>query len=393
MSADTPFSDDYVANLLKKDARDSSVRYSALGLQAFLPQRPSSNAPKPNTRFLRNIIRDTDNHNAALLAKEAQEARARLRALREGEPRSKHEHRSSASDYAENKRKRMEVAESESNIRRSSEKSSSARIRHQRSRRDEVKRDGHDDSDREHSRHPHRHNSREHRRRHRSRSREGHSSQRSARDSHRHLRRHHRSSRSRSPHGERVSQHRRSHRPRSVSYSPERHNDSAPSRSKRANFSPKIGMGTSKSKRSPSLTSDSDPLEAIIGPQPPTAEPKVRVRGRGALSSSSGIDNRFASGYDPSTDVQPNVEDEDDWDQALEALRDRQRWKQSGADRLRAAGFTEEEVDNWKKGGERSEADVRWARRGEGREWDRGKVVDAEGDIDLKPEWGRLKDT
>jgi hypothetical protein len=29
----------------------------------------------------------------------------------------------------------------------------------------------------------------------------------------------------------------------------------------------------------------------------------------------------------------------------------------------------------------------------EGREWDRGKVVDDEGDIDVKPEWGRLKGT
>lgn len=32
-------SDDYVANLLAKDAKDSTTKYSALGLQASLPKR------------------------------------------------------------------------------------------------------------------------------------------------------------------------------------------------------------------------------------------------------------------------------------------------------------------------------------------------------------------
>src|SRR5258705_607033 len=43
--------------------------------------RPPVNHPKPNTRFLRTIIRETDNHNAALLAKEAAESKARLDGL------------------------------------------------------------------------------------------------------------------------------------------------------------------------------------------------------------------------------------------------------------------------------------------------------------------------
>jgi hypothetical protein len=33
------FSDDYIAGLLAKDARDSSIKYSSLGLEAFLPNR------------------------------------------------------------------------------------------------------------------------------------------------------------------------------------------------------------------------------------------------------------------------------------------------------------------------------------------------------------------
>lgn len=125
---------------------------------------------------------------------------------------------------------------------------------------------------------------------------------------------------------------------------------------------------------------------------PPPPEPKVRVRGRGAMRASTAMDAHFAADYDPSQDVQPDSE-EDDWDMALEALRDRQRWKQQGAERLKAAGFTDEEVKKWEKGGEKTEEDVRWRKKGEGREWDRGKVVDDDGHIDIRAEWGRLKGT
>lgn len=144
----------------------------------------------------------------------------------------------------------------------------------------------------------------------------------------------------------------------------------------------------------PSLeASDSDPLEELLGPAPPPKLPEVRVRGRGAaVSSISAMDTRFKSSYDPTTDVQPDPDTEDDWEMALEAMRDRQKWKQQGADRLRAAGFSDAEVKKWEKGGTKDESDVRWAKHGEGREWDRGKVVDDEGTVDLKPEWGRLKD-
>ena len=72
-------------------------------------------------------------------------------------------------------------------------------------------------------------------------------------------------------------------------------------------------------------------------------------------------------------------------------MRDRMRWRQQGADRLRAAGFTDEEIRNWEKGGEKDEGDVRWAKRGEGREWDRGKVVVSSELVDVKAQWGRLK--
>ena len=134
---------------------------------------------------------------------------------------------------------------------------------------------------------------------------------------------------------------------------------------------------------------DSDPLDDIIGPRP-LPVPEVRSRGRGTISQVSGIDSRFSASYDPTVDVQLDPDEENDWDQALEALRDRQKWKQQGAARLRAAGFTDEEISKWEKGGEKREEDVKWAKKGEGREWDRGKVLDPDGVFSSTASWGRL---
>ena len=54
-------------------------------------------------------------------------------------------------------------------------------------------------------------------------------------------------------------------------------------------------------------------------------------------------------------------------------------------------------MQRWQKGstrnGERDEEDVRWAKKGEGREWDRGKVVDEDGNVAVRAEWGRLNGT
>ena len=145
----------------------------------------------------------------------------------------------------------------------------------------------------------------------------------------------------------------------------------------------------------PPVTFDSDPLEDLIGPLPPRAQSPVRLRGRGAFAASSGIDSRFSASYDPAADVQLNEGGlDDDWDQALEALRDRQRWKSHGSDRLRAAGFTDEEVSKWERGDGSKENDVVWKKTGERREWDRGKVVDGDGHImSQHPEQGSTRVT
>lgn len=122
---------------------------------------------------------------------------------------------------------------------------------------------------------------------------------------------------------------------------------------------------------------DSDPLDDLIGPAPP---PKVLPRGRGGFKGSSGMDSRFSSDYDPKSDVQMNEDTRDDWDDALEVLRDRARMKLQGADRLRQAGLAEDQVKKWDAGGERTIDDVQWTKKGEKREWDRGKDVEQDDD-------------
>jgi len=404
MPSNDTLSDDYVASLLAKDAKDRTIKYSSLGLGALLPKRlalatpcpkprpkffrPTTNAPKPNTRFLKNIIKETDNHNAALKAKEAQEARARLRKLGQEPERWGNEDGSRSS-----KRRRIEDDEDDGVIRkgRGHKHPSIEKLRDgdERERRSHRRRHEYSDSDEQHAersqRQRHRHG--HHRPRSRDRSRD-----RESRRNREHGSKHR--TRSRCPTIDRESKHHRSRRRRSVPTS--QSSDTASRQKSRQNKNHSSTSSTlhpSTSHRSPSPTSSasSDPLASLIGPPPPPSPPKVRSRGRGTFATTSGIDNRFSSNYDPSDDIHPNSDSENDWDQALEALRDRQKWKQQGADRLREAGFTEQEVSKWEKGGKKGEEDVVWKGRGEGREWDRGKVVGSEEEeVETRADWGRL---
>lgn len=154
----------------------------------------------------------------------------------------------------------------------------------------------------------------------------------------------------------------------------------------------------------------------MIGPLPPqqdgTFDTPVRSRGRGAYKpNSSNIDSHFAPDYDPTVDIQPDEDEaspdqpkrrpvaglmtkDDDWDMALEALRDRAKWKQKGEERLREAGLNESIIERWKDNtvstgadGEKRPEDVQWSKKGEGREWDRGKVMDDQGHTDVHASW------
>lgn len=360
-------------------------------LLTFNRARPG--APKPNKNFLRNIIRQTDSHNAALLAREAEESRARLRSLhpeweREKPKERDREHMRSdgrlsplSGDRAGRRRYKQDQSDTEDDyIRRrrryrDKEDGSTSHRYRERSRDRSRDRDSHrrkrraEESDDEQ----------------RSRKSRKYKSNRDDKYGREHGREDDRKRHSRAKYSDRKVE-RLQGSARSRSRSPKRRTDSRPpkERSRSRSRSPR------RSRRS--LTSDSDPLEAILGPLPPPSEPVLRSRGRGAhRANAMGIESRFSSTYDPSIDVPASEGDE--WGDSVEAFRDRQRWKQQGADRLKAAGFSDAQIKKWEKGDEPNEEDVVWTRQGEKREWDRGKVVDEEGDVQLKAEleFGRLK--
>ncbi|KAK3628351.1 hypothetical protein LTR56_017550 [Elasticomyces elasticus] len=344
--------DDYVINLLKSDAtRITSTRPRA------------KDAPKPNIRFLRNVIRETDSHNAALKAKEAEDSRQKLLELR----------RQARSGGG--KRKRDEDGEGrvakkarggERNGRWASALGGLGKARStEREGRAEIKVKG---AAAESGK----------RRRDDERERRGEDERRK----------------------KKLQQPEERPRPSELKHGKERRrrDKSVSGRSRSPQRRRKVDHDRHSSVRD-EMDDDSDPLESIIGPKP---APTVRPRGRGAqnayVSSKSTIDARFAADYDPSADIHPDHDvdagEGDDWDMALSALQARTRFKVSQKERLKAAGFTEEEVGRWEKGGkvheEKDVGDVRWKKKGEGREWDAGKEVgDEEGRLETKVAWAK----
>lgn len=380
------FEEEAIATLLGERTKDSSIKYSAMGMN-YLPTKHPINKPKPNTRFLRNLVLDTDSHNAALLAKEAAESKLRLDQLVNKEVRTEKDIRRrqlgniSAILGANASRTRR----GESSLRRENEHTGtfSRKKEHEDQSRDKIdrqrRRTGNDDEDEDAGSH----------RLRRSRCREAeHSrtnSEHDSRSSHR--------MRSLSPRDQKLtdtrrrdrSPHRQSHSkhedntvgrrcgPHSGSRRSQHDSDATSSKSrprKKSSRRPHPGAQqdphhSSRPGRTPPVDDDSDPLETIVGPLPP---PKIKARGRGTVSAGSGIDGRFSDTYDPSLDLTTgDAGDGDDWDMVL----DRVKWRQQGAERLRAAGFTEQEVQGWETG---KKPEFRWAKNGEGREWDRGKT-------------------
>ena len=396
------YSDDFVAGVLAKDAAETSSRYPSLGLSSLSMDRynsarapygvqpPETNrdkfsqpgsAPKPNTRFLKNIIRETKSHNAALLAKERLDARAREKELaRIGRHRSENSY-SHARDARQHGRRRS--------------------------------RDGN---------HRHRATANEHRHGHK-----GKHKHRSRRQNRAEEYEHESRARSRSLHRHRLKRQRRSssedensdhHHSRHQSREALTHGDHAIPRLTPSDAS-NVPRPTQKTRRDSSHrhTKDeedqafsressisSDPLESFVGPLPRS---QIRSRGRGAQhhdpyreTKHTNINKHFSSNYNPELDIDDDAEErdmDDDWGMALEALRDRAKWRVQGAERLRSAGFSERQVERWEKNDAHSDgraqehSDVKWSRKGEGREWDRGKVVDlkdGEGpSVQLRPAW------
>ncbi|KAM5452421.1 hypothetical protein MaudCBS49596_003239 [Microsporum audouinii] len=470
--------DDYVAQLLAKDARDCSLRYSALGV--YGPSKRSINgAPKPNTRFLKHIIRETDSHNANLKRKEEEEAREKMRNLREGRDRHPRPPRPGERSEREHKRRRVESPD------RREKKSEKPRGRDQgRSRQTRKTEDKYTYSDDDYNTQSRRrkrdhqgdrsdtedvlresdvgrHNrkeERDRRGRHRRKyecSKYGfeHAEKTDDKGASHHSKSHRRSrhyhderSRSRSKSPNRTHRHRRHSREkesksgkhmhtrnRSHSLRPDTHNDMGrsppPSPLAQTHAEESQSRPLPPGERDGDSACSSDPLSDIIGPAPPPttftgSNQPVRPRGRGAHKTTnlSNIDTHFSSNYDPALDL--HLEDDqdskydrprhirpvpgllnpketdkhvgDDWDMALEALRDRALWKRKGAESLRRAGFEDKVIEKWEaskpfagldSSDSRDIETVKWAKKGERREWDRGKAIDEDGHISVKAPW------
>ncbi|EFQ29584.1 pre-mRNA-splicing factor 38B [Colletotrichum graminicola M1.001] len=283
MPNDNLLTDEYVAELLAKEADDCSLKYSSMGMDAFRTDKKPANLPKPNTRFLRHIIKDTNTHNKNLLAKEAAESRARLKDL----------------EHADEKERRRKAGPQD--IRRRQMGDIKAILGDRKDTPESLFAVYYSNT--------------------------------------------------------------ATVEPRSAA--PFKWERSGSGRRERERESAGGGGGGDMS--------DSDPLDDFIGPAPAQ---QVRSRGRGAAAGTSGIDKRFETDYDPKADVE-TAEDAagaGDWDDAVEAFRDRQKWRQNQEQRMRAAGYSDETIKKWREGGEqRDERDVRWAKAGEKREWDRGK--------------------
>ncbi|KAL5118409.1 hypothetical protein ACEQ8H_003759 [Pleosporales sp. CAS-2024a] len=384
--------DDHIAALLKQDALNAKKQYELVGIDAFNPKRSRSGAPKPNKSFLRHIIQQTSSHNSALLAKEAAESNTRLQRMNEQRIRAQNRDAVLKAKKADGRLTPV-LSDEEDSCRMTSRRRTADGERSDRRGRSHRHRQHSSDARDWRYRSRSRNRSRDGGRSKRKRDHSEHSCSRRARHSDSHRDTHHRRRAHSKSDGEadgsyrkHRSRHRHKHhgsRRRSSSRSPHGHDDDG---SKYRKVAP------SSRQRSPDAGFDSDPLEAIVGPLPPTMAPCVSSRGRGAHKAQSmAMDARFSSAYDPSTDLRPPSDAEDDWGDALESFRDRQRFNQQGADRLRAAGFTDEQVSKWETGHVKDEADVTWTKRGQAREWDRGKVVDEDGDVALKADWGHLK--
>ncbi|KAK1965496.1 hypothetical protein LY78DRAFT_658275 [Colletotrichum sublineola] len=410
MPNDDLLTDEYVAELLAKEADDCSLKYSSMGMDAFRTDKKPANMPKPNTRFLRHIIKDTNTHNKNLLAKEAAESRARLKDLEHAEEK---ERRRKAGPQDIRRRQMGDIKAILGDRKDAPGRAGRAADKEKTQTKDEPS------PRRRHHHHHHRERRSESPERGGS-ARRHYRSRRDGSDSERDDRRRHKSDRRRSRSPDETS---RRHRHRSPlggrdSTSKSHRGDKLRSRGETAHeliarslrtrrersrerqqgggFSIKgISSNSSSSSSSSSSrratrerepardpagdddASDSDPLDDFIGPAPPQ---QVRSRGRGAAAGTSGIDKRFEADYDPKADVEM-AEDgagAGDWDDAVEAFRDRQKWRQNQEQRMRAAGYSDETIKKWREGGggggeHKDERDVRWAKAGEKREWDRGK--------------------
>ncbi|KAG5979989.1 hypothetical protein E4U55_004519 [Claviceps digitariae] len=373
MSNNELLTDDYVAGLLAQDAKDCSLKYSAMGMEAFRDTKKPSAGLKPNTRFLRHIIRDTDAHNKALLAKETAESKARLSDLEHAEETRR---RTSNPDARDIRRRQMgdihAILGGKKQPREDGDRGSRQRIKDLDRQESRASQKGTDlfrssvGSRQHHGRLSERDSDRKHAssdRDKRKRPRGHHHAESSEEDDEKERRRRSRRHRSRSPRDE---HHERDERRR-------RHRHRSRDRSQTRRSSPKRDTKPTTSRHE----EDSDPLEDFIGPPPPPNH-----RGRGTIGGAAALDRRFSESYDPQLDVRMEDDHDDPWDEAVESYRDRQKMRLNQDQRMKDAGFTYEQIQRAKGPDKNAELNVVWSKAGEKREWDKGKDLTLESHVD-----------
>ncbi|KAI5300483.1 hypothetical protein KEM56_002422 [Ascosphaera pollenicola] len=268
--------DEYIARMLADDARQSSLRYSSVGVDAFLSTRRPASALKPNTRFLRNILRDTDSHNSSI-----------KRQTPEEQPRQRHHGRSPKTSDSHSG-----LSDSHSSLRHQGRRAlnSTKRPLDAPDEENPVRRKLHRHSTHNHSprasRHKHHANGTPNRN-----SSEGLNIDENSETRSRHHHRH------------------RRHAPDHASKSTDKQSTQNthcphkqhPSRRQEADMSDLSEPPTSR------FDEGSDTSDSLIGPLLPSAQQKLRTvtsRGRGVSTSklTTNIDDHFDPGYDPQFD-------------------------------------------------------------------------------------------
>ena len=322
--------------------------------------------PKPNTRFLRHIIKDTNTHNKNLLAKEAAESKARLEGLEHAEETKRLKTNPNTRDIRRRQMGDIHAILGGKKPRRRGDEDISSR------RRDDKRRETRDDE-------PMR-NSRTDKDLFKTRDSRKHHGRLADQDGEPQIRGHaerssiqrrddsadfHNGSRSRGQSARKCEKSRSPDR-RRRSRSP---NDDKRRRTRHRHRSP-IQEVAKPPPLPQNNAEDSDSSDGLIGPMP-----APKPRGRGALAGSSGIDRRFSDTYDPKLDIQMDGEDGNSWGDAVGAYRDRQKMRQQQEQRMGSPGFVDNDIQKIQGGGGGSEEDVKWSKVGEKREWDKDKLL------------------
>ncbi|KAI9275604.1 hypothetical protein BDA99DRAFT_568255 [Phascolomyces articulosus] len=240
--------DKYVADLILKEAEAKRKKYDNVGVRAYQPDfgvQPN-NLPKPNKRFFLNMIKATDSYNQTLKEQEEELARKKEQDRRQ---RKRHENDDgySSDEYRKRRRHRYDSEDDDNQYSDNDDRFSSGR----------RKKDDDNEEERESKRSRRQHDNSDEDKEHRS-------------------------------HKKRHSEHRHHHH----------HNNNSSSSSRYHRSNKKLDLDTAM-KTTSTKVDDSEKSTSNI---------PVVVRGRGQATRGSKMDKYFSKNYDPTLDVEPDLD-------------------------------------------------------------------------------------